>query len=200
MTDTIICFVFIGDFAVQLIRSKDRLVYLRWGWIDLISSIPMVDAFRVGRMVRLIRILRLLRGVRSTRVIAAYVFRNRTRGTLATVSLLSLLMMFFAAIAILNVETVPEANIKSAGDAMWWSFVTITTVGYGDRYPVTLEGRLIAGILMIVGVGLFGTFTGCVASWFMAAKAEEEKSDLEALRLEVAELKRVIEEKIVARE
>jgi len=62
---------------------------------------------------------------------------------------------------------VPESNIKTAGDAIWWAFVTITTVGYGDRFPVTSAGRIIAAFLMITGVALFGTFTGFVAAWFM---------------------------------
>lgn len=61
-------------------------------------------------------------------------------------------------------ETAPESNIKTAEDAIWWAFVTITTVGYGDRFPVTTEGRIIAALLMTAGVGLFGTFTGFIAS------------------------------------
>lgn len=76
-------------------------------------------------------------------------------------------MLIFGSISILQVETVPESNIKTAGDAIWWAFVTITTVGYGDRFPVTSAGRIIAAFLMITGVALFGTFTGFVAAWFM---------------------------------
>ena len=64
-------------------------------------------------------------------------------------------MLLFSSIAILQVETDPNSNIKTAEDAIWWSYVTITTVGYGDKYPVTTEGRIIAVILMTVGVGLF---------------------------------------------
>lgn len=73
-------------------------------------------------------------------------------------------MVIFSAIAILQVERDPNSNIKTAEDALWWSYVT-TTVGYGDRYPVTTEGRLIASVLMTAGVGLFGTFTAYIASF-----------------------------------
>jgi voltage-gated potassium channel len=80
------------------------------------------------------------------------------------------LLIIFSSIAILQVEKDPASNIKSAEDAIWWAYVTITTVGYGDKYPVTTEGRVIAAVLMTAGVGLFGTFTAYVASWFVAEK------------------------------
>ena len=76
-------------------------------------------------------------------------------------------MVIFSSIAILQVETDPNSNIKTAEDAIWWAYVTITTVGYGDKFPVTTEGRIIAAVLMTVGVGLFGTFTAFLASWFV---------------------------------
>lgn len=95
------------------------------------------------------------------------------QGTFATVSLIAVLMIIFGSIAILQVEREPNCNIKSAEDAIWWAFVTITTVGYGDKYPITTEGRIIAAFLMITGVGLFGTFTGFVAAWFMGGKRKE---------------------------
>jgi len=83
-------------------------------------------------------------------------------------------MMIFGSISILQFETAPESNIKTAEDAIWWAFVTITTVGYGDRYPVTTEGRIIAAFLMITGVALFGTFTGFIAAWFMGDKSNNK--------------------------
>ncbi|WP_372171412.1 potassium channel family protein, partial [Vibrio sp. 10N.222.49.C9] len=97
-----------------------------------------------------------------------YLFRNRRSGTFSIVASVSVLVVIFGAIGILQFEKgLPDSNIHSAGDALWWSFVTITTVGYGDFYPVTTQGRLVAAILMTAGVGLFGTFTGLVANWFM---------------------------------
>ena len=89
-------------------------------------------------------------------------------------------MVIFSAIAILQVETDPNSNIKTAEDAIWWAYVTITTVGYGDKFPVTTEGRIIAAALMTVGVGLFGTFTGFIASFFLGDKKEESTNSEEA--------------------
>jgi voltage-gated potassium channel len=111
--------------------------------------------------------------VRSTKLLLTYILKNRTRGTFAAVASLSVLLLIFASISILNVETDPGSNIKTAEDALWWAFVTITTVGYGDKYPVTTEGRAIAAVLMLGGVGLFGTFTGYVASWFMQDRGNQ---------------------------
>jgi voltage-gated potassium channel len=86
-------------------------------------------------------------------------------------------MVIFSSIAILQVEHAPNSNIKTAEDALWWSYVTITTVGYGDKYPVTTEGRIIAVFLMTIGVGLFGTFTAFLASWFIEETKKEHRKE-----------------------
>jgi voltage-gated potassium channel len=103
-----------------------------------------------------------------------HIFANKVHGAFASISTIAILLVIFSALAILQVETDPNSNIKTAEDAIWWSYVTVTTVGYGDKFPVTTEGRIIASILMTAGVGLFGTFTAFVSSWFLAEKKEEE--------------------------
>ncbi|CAN5393883.1 potassium channel family protein [soil metagenome] len=173
--DTSICVFFLFEFSFRFYKAKSKFEFMRWGWIDLISSIPAIDILRAGRILRLIRLLRILRAFRSTRQLVHHVFRNRIKGAFTTVSIFAILMVIFSAIAILQVEDDPNSNIKSAEDAIWWAYVTITTVGYGDKYPVTTEGRIIAAFLMTTGVGLFGTFTGFVASWFVAEKKHEEQ-------------------------
>ncbi|MEO6132341.1 MAG: potassium channel family protein, partial [Saprospiraceae bacterium] len=149
--------------------------FMRWGWIDLISSIPMVDALRIGRLFRLIRLLRVIRAFRSTRQLVHHIFKNKAQGTLTSVSIFAILLIIFSAIAILQVENDPNSNIKTAEDAMWWAYVTITTVGYGDKFPVTTEGRIIASVLMTAGVGLFGTFTAYIASLFVEDQNAKDK-------------------------
>jgi len=173
--DGFICIVFLYDFFYRFFKAPSKFEFLKWGWIDFISSIPTFDFLRYGRLIRIFRVLRVLRAFRSVRFISAHIFRNRTQGTFATVSLIAVMMIIFGSIAILQVEKDPNSNIKSAEDAIWWAFTTMTTVGYGDKYPITTEGRIVAGFLMITGVGLFGTFTGFVAAWFMGDKGKEEK-------------------------
>jgi voltage-gated potassium channel len=167
ITDNLICAVFLFDFVKRFSQAKNKLKFMQWGWIDLISSIPTFDFMRVGRALRLIRLFRILRAFRSTKHLVQHIFKRKTKGTLTAATIIAVLMIIFSSIAILQVETDPNSNIKTAEDAIWWAYVTITTVGYGDKFPVTTEGRIIATMLMTVGVGLFGTFTAYLASWFI---------------------------------
>ena len=170
--DNLICIVFLLDFIIRFKKAENKLVFMKWGWIDLIASIPTFDFMRAGRLLRLIRLIRLIRAYKSVKHITSHVFKNKIQGTLTSVSLIAVLVLLFSSIAILQFETAPESNIKTAEDAIWWSYVTITTVGYGDKFPVTTEGRIIAAILMTVGVGLFGTFTAYVSSWFVKSDSK----------------------------
>lgn len=178
LTDNFICIFFLFEFSVRFYKAKNKLAFMKWGWIDLISSIPIFDFLRVGRALRLIRLLRILRAFRSTRHLINHIYRNKTEGAFTTAFIIAILMIIFSSVAILQVEDDPNSNIRTAEDAIWWAYVTITTVGYGDKFPVTTEGRIIAALLMTVGVGLFGTFTGYLASWFVADnKTEDEKTN-----------------------
>lgn len=174
--DNTICVFFLADFCIRFYKSDNKLHFMRWGWIDLISSIPMIDFFRAGRLLRLIRLLRVIRAFRTTKQLVDHIFENKAKGALTSVSVIALLLVIFSAIAVLQVEKDPNSNIKTAEDAIWWAYVTITTVGYGDKFPVTTEGRIIAAILMTAGVGLFGTFTAYVSSWFVAANGDDPNS------------------------
>lgn len=166
--DNIICIFFFFEFFYRLFKSEDKLKFLKWGWIDLLSAIPMIPFLRYGRVIRLIRLIRIVRAFKSIKGFLGHLFENKKEGTFTSMSVIAIVLVIFSAIAILQVETSPESNIKTAEDAIWWSYVTITTVGYGDKYPVTTEGRFIAAILMTAGVGLFGTFTAFIASWFVS--------------------------------
>ncbi len=172
--DNFICIVFLLDFFIRFKKAENKLKFMKWGWIDLISSIPYVDILRVGRLFRLIRLFRVLRAFRSTKVLVHHIFKNKVKGTMTTVSMITVLIIISSSISILIVENVPESNIKTAEDAIWWAMVTITTVGYGDKFPVTTEGRIIAVVLMITGVSLFGVFTGYISSIFVSERHNDK--------------------------
>ncbi len=176
--DNFICVVFLFDFTLRFFRAESKLQFMRWGWIDLVSSVPTFGFMRAGRALRLVRLLRVMRAFRSARILANYVFKRKAHGTFTVASIIAILMLLFSSIAILNVETDPDSNIKTAEDALWWAFTTLTTVGYGDKYPVTTEGRIIAALLMTTGVGFFGTFTGFIASWFVQQTKEENDDEM----------------------
>jgi voltage-gated potassium channel len=175
--DYSICIFFFVEFCIRFRKAENKLKFMRWGWIDLISCIPMIEALRPGRLLRLIRLLRIIRAFKTTKNIVDHIFANKAEGAFTSVSVIAILLVIFSAIGILQVENDPNSNIKTAEDAIWWAYVTITTVGYGDKFPVTTEGRIIAAILMTAGVGLFGTFTAFVASWFVIDNKQNIESE-----------------------
>ena len=186
--DFLICIIFQLDFWMRFRAASSKSAFLKWGWIDFVSSIPTLEMFRVGRLVRVIRILRLLRAIRSTKALMHQLLRNRVDNAFASALSISFLLTIFGSIAILTFEKTPESNIKTAGDALWWAVVTITTVGYGDKYPVTFDGRLVATVLMTAGVGLFGTFTAMVASKFLEPEMKMEETEIQQLAQAVQRL------------
>ncbi len=115
------------------------------------------------------------------------VSQNKPKSAFASVILTVILLVTFSSIAMLIAEDHAEANIKTADDAIWWSVTTITTVGYGDKYPTTTEGRIIAMVLMLSGVGLFGTLSGLVASFFLGNQEAAEQAAVMAKLKELGE-------------
>jgi voltage-gated potassium channel len=194
-TDTLLCALFFFDFIRSLARATNRRKYFfTTGWLDLVSSFPAIGYLRLGRLSRIARIVRLLRAMRSFRAIGQILSRHRRESVLLVAALVCLLMTIFASLAILQFEQNPDSNIRTAGDAVWWAFATVTTVGYGDLYPVTLEGRLVSAMLMAAGVGLFGTLSGLAASWFLHNEGENEsETTLPTLAAEVAALRAAVE-------
>jgi voltage-gated potassium channel len=187
-----LCVVFFADFVQSLWRAQNRCRYfVSWGWIDLLSCIPTVDYLRAGRLVRIFRIFRVLRAIRSAKIIATFVLQRRAQGAMLAATLIGILLIVLASIGILHFEDVPGANITSAEDALWWTMETITTVGYGDRYPITTEGRVLASGLMVAGVGLIGIYTGYVAAWFLRptqTEANDAASEISHLASRIAQL------------
>jgi voltage-gated potassium channel len=190
--DTVVCCVLLLDFGIRFYRAKSKPAFLKWGWIDLVASIPNLPAFRIGRLIRILRIIRLFRALRATHKITTLLLRDKLQTGFVSVGLMFFLLIMFSSVGILICEQQePAANIKTAFDAVWWSVATITTVGYGDKYPVTTEGKCLAMGLMVAGVGFFAASSGLVASTFIAPKPKGPTTEEEILE----RLKR-LEEKI----
>jgi voltage-gated potassium channel len=165
--------VFFGDFLYRIFtaESKSEYFFRQFGWADLGASLPFTQV-KILRVFRLIRVARLIRryGFRS---LAGEFLGNRGGSALLTVLFFMALVLEFGSLAVLGAEVQsPDSNIKTGSDAIWYTYVTITTVGYGDRYPVTQVGRIVGVIILTTGVGLFGTLTGFLANAFLAPKKE----------------------------
>jgi len=195
--DSVVCVVFLGDFVRSVVKAPNRREYLlRWGWLDLLSSIPTLDVARWGRVGRILRLVRVLRALRAARVLGKLLLRHRGQSVALAAALLALFLVVGSSAVVLYFEDPGKSNIKTGGDAVWWAFTTITTVGYGDHYPLTSEGRLIAAVLMTAGVGLFSAFSAALAAWFLAPEDEATDQELAALRAEIATLRELLEQRL----
>jgi voltage-gated potassium channel len=150
--------VFVIDFLLRLFLAEKRVAYALRHWYDVVLVVvPMLRPLRLLRLLALARIL----GRSASRNLAGRVTMYVVGTAVACVAL--------GALAVLDAERGhADANIRTFADAAWWACTTVTTVGYGDHFPVTGEGRIVAVALMLVGIALFGSVTAAVASWFVA--------------------------------
>lgn len=175
--------LFAVDYVVRLGLAEDRRRYLLHHWLDLlIVALPLLRPLRLLRLLPLISVL----NRRATSLL---------RGRVAMyVAVGSSLVAFVAALTVLSVERGrPGANIEDIGDALWWAAETMTTVGYGDVFPVTPWGRIVAVGLMICGIGLLGTVTATLASWLVEHVSATEESDTQRLLARIDQLESKIE-------
>jgi len=203
--DTALCCLFLADFLRKLITAPSKMDYLKWGWIDLAASIPSLDALRWGRLVGLMRVLLLLRALRSGRAILRLIRHDPARAVIALTVLLIMFLAISSALLILEVETAEKSNIKSGYDALWWTLTTVTTVGYGDHFPVTPRGRMIGAFVMIGGIALYATFTAFISAKIMEIhgkharqEVDDISSDVHSLRAEVREIKELLKAQSVS--
>ena len=219
--DNAVCVIFLIDFAMNLVRAKTKREYFinQRGWLDLIGSIPTLGffqatgLFRLARLSRLARITKLLRG-QAGKDLVIDVLANRSQYATFITILLAGMVLSFSSLIVLQVESgSPDANITRGGDALWWGLVTITTVGYGDFFPVTAIGRLTGAFVMFAGVGIIGALASILASLLVSSPAAAEPvpdaasatsleqvapqtsvstSELVALRLEIEALRALI--------
>jgi hypothetical protein len=182
IVDVPLTLIFLLDFASRLLRSHPKRVYFieQRGWLDLLGSLP--SFFRLFRIFRLVRVTRLLSEYGVRNIVNSFV-KNRADNALLVVLFMVLLVLEFGSMLVSFFEQQdPAANIKTGGDAVWWAFVSITTVGYGDQYPVTMGGRTMAVLVLATGVGLFGVLSGYLANFFLAP-AKEDPDTVSALEL-----------------
>lgn len=212
--DNLICVVFLIDFVLNLKRSDSKREYLigRRGWLDLLGSIPAFGffkytaLFRLARLSRLARITRLLRG-KNKKQLVDDVLRHRGQYAAFITILAALMVLTICSAMVLQFESKSaDANITTGGDALWWSVVTITTVGYGDEYPVTTAGRITGVFVMVAGVGIIGALASILASILVPSPENRDdggelepdmperalQNELEQVRLELSALRQLI--------
>jgi len=187
--------IFMADFTYRILTtpSKSGYFFRNFGWADLLASLPFPQT-KILRIFRLIRVNRLLQAY-GFKNIVKILLKDRAGSALFTLLLMGILVLEFGSLLMLNAESKSaDANIKNASDAVWYTIVTISTVGYGDRYPVTNLGRIYGAVIIVIGVGIFGTFTGYLANLFLSPSKEEEPEPTapEDTKTRLAQLKDLI--------
>jgi len=148
-----LCIFFLYDFFAELRRSKNRWKYFfTYGWLDLLSSIPVIHELRFARAFRVFRVFRIFK---SYKILVNFLKSNKKESFYGFSVMFIILSIITSSFLVLYFEH-ESGNITTAEETLWWSFVTITTVGYGDLYPVTTFGRIFASILIITGIFGFG--------------------------------------------
>ncbi|MDW7731150.1 MAG: ion transporter [Methanolobus sp.] len=185
---------FFMDFLYRFFTASSKRDYFfrGLGWADLLSCWPGYG-LRILRVFRLARVYQLMK-IYGYRRIVSEITNNRAQMAIYIVVAMVTLILQMGSTWVLRYEDMnPDANIKTGSDALWWAFVTITTVGYGDKYPTTNGGRLIGIALMTSGVGVFSVFTGFIANSFLAPRKKKEEvitepSDLETKIFETKQM------------
>ena len=192
--DNGICIIFLIDFGMNMYGSRPKREYFvhQRGWLDLLGSvpsfsfIPFTALFRLCRLSRLGRITKMLQG-QAGKDLVLDVLHNRGQYATFITILLAGMVLSASSILILQFEVgAPDGNIKTGGDALWWAIVTITTVGYGDFYPVTALGRITAVFVMFAGVGIIGALASILASLLVAPSSPDEAATGETSSVSVA--------------
>jgi voltage-gated potassium channel len=175
-SDLVIWGVFCVEYVVRLLLAGNKVWFVRTHWFDL--AVLILPILRPLRALRLFNALRVL-----NRHAVSW-----TRGRLALYVVAATgLIVLMGALAVLEAERGhPASNIESYPQALWWAVCTITTVGYGDLYPATTEGRLVAVTLMVSGLGLIGFTTGSLASWIIDRVSDDQRPSGSATRADVA--------------
>lgn len=170
--------LFVIDYFVRLSLAADRRRWFLSHLLDLaIVVLPVVRPLRMLRLVVLVGVLQKAVG-------------NAVRGRILVYTISAVvLLIYVASLAILDTERdIPGAKITSFGDAVWWAISTVTTIGYGDLYPITVTGRVIAVLLMIGGISLIGVVTASLASWIVQRVAETDRASQAATAAQIDEL------------
>lgn len=198
-SDLTLSIVLLIDFFNRLYKAENRLDYLRWGWIDFLGSLPSLPILRIFRILRIIRLVKQIQEIGFKNLLHSLT-KKLPESTLWAGFAFVIPAILISGWWIQQVEAEActagsvGANICTLSDGIWWAFVTVTTVGYGDHFPVSGSGRVLAAVLMTIGVGLFGILTSYLASLFVQSDEQDVRAELLEIQTELAEIKALLKQ------
>lgn len=200
--DNIILMIFVLDYFIRLFLSSDKKLFIKDNVLDLIAIIPFNSVFRAFRIFKLGKLVRLMKLTKLTKLTRffAYLFRflDKIKSFIDTNGFKYMLLITAFFIGVGGV-LIHYAEGMSISDGLWWAFVTATTVGYGDISPASPTGRLVAMALMLVGIGLIGSLTSTITSFFFNARSRKrnfESETIENIKIRLDDIKSLSDEEI----
>ncbi|MEM8893371.1 MAG: ion transporter [Bacteroidota bacterium] len=188
--DLVICAVFLYDFFRGLSQADNKWLFFRYHWIDFISSIPMVGVLRVGRLVKVFRILRV---IRSAKIVFQFFSAKDSFNSLRNLVVLSVVIIFLFTLSIYHSEHLINPKISTIGDALWWTTITTISVGFlQDVSPISVEGKFISVVLLLLGMVIFSTLIGAITDFFI--EDEDINANVQGLSGQLEEMEHKIEE------
>jgi len=166
--DLVIACIFLGEFCIKFFLAKKKGQFFKSHWWELLASIPVTSSLTQGlRLLRLLRLFRLIRLAEGSRELGRYAedfFAHTYFFYLLTVWVV---IVFSSALSFYSFEYGNNPLVRSFFDSIWWAMATVTTIGYGDIYPITTGGRIVGMFLMVTGIGTTGIFTALIASFLI---------------------------------
>lgn len=171
--DTLIWLFFLVDYVVRLSLSKQKWEFIMSNKLDVLTIIPLYSMFRVLRLFRVAEVVKVARFAKVLRATVMLSTFSKKLGTFIRLNNFNYVLIGTLVIMLLGAGGIMLTENINFGDALWWSIVTIATVGYGDIAPTTVWGRIIAGIIMLAGIGFLGVLTGTISSYFLSKREKK---------------------------
>ena len=173
--DYIISGIFLLDFFYFFFVTKEKVKYIKSNYIDFLSSLPMIPFIKILRVTKLFKIFKILRGFKEFKPFLEWLMERKVIGILLSYTIILLIVVFYSSLIFFKFEVTENQNVHSLFDSFWWAFTTLTSVGYGDIYPITVMGRIVAMFLTITGMGFFSVITAEISILFINIIKRETK-------------------------
>lgn len=170
--DLSICVVFLVDFFVNFYKGESKLKYMKWGWIDLVSSIPLLDPLRWGRLARVVRILRFFRTIKSLKLLISSILSSRFQSLTLVVLLITFVSFTACASLIMEFEKNSVGGISTANEALWWAFLNIMNAKVSISQAQSTGGIIATVILNKIGLLLFAYFNAIMIAWLIQKRVD----------------------------
>lgn len=176
--DFLVCIFFLIDFGVNFTAAKSKIEYMKWGWLDLISSVPAIDPLRWGRVSKVVRIVRYLRAIKSIKVLLNSLHVSKFETLSLCVFLVVFLTFTLSSAIILEFERGLDSPIATAETALWWAFLNLLNAKSSIGQALSTEGVTATILLNKVGLLLFAYLNSMLVAWLVMQRKPGDKSNL----------------------